>query len=265
MKQHAKNNKEKHEFALFCTTISTLVNAIENDQTFLLTDENLVKRMSSILRLEKNQTCILFNKKINVHCSILEYIGKKQIRLTLLNKKNNTDLFPHITFLLPLLKRDDLETTLYSLTEIGINTIQLVTTQKTQGSWNNYKDTDRIDRIIIAAAEQSKNFSYPTLLSPIPLLQALSEKTSTKLFFDPHGESFFTIMNTIFHHHTNNITLLIGPEGDLTTEEKNLLKNHNFTFCTLTPTVLRATQAASLGAGFIRSLLPCTTQTNVFK
>ena len=45
----------------------------------------------------------------------------------------------------------------------------------------------------------------------------------------------------------------VGPEGDLTQEEKDYLKQQGFVFCRLTPTVLRARQAVALGLGILRS------------
>ncbi len=48
---------------------------------------------------------------------------------------------------------------------------------------------------------------------------------------------------------------VIGPEGDLTKEEKAYLKEQGFLFCALTPTVLRAQQAVALGLGILRSYL----------
>ena len=47
----------------------------------------------------------------------------------------------------------------------------------------------------------------------------------------------------------------VGPEGDLTLEEKAYLKQLGFVFCALTPTVLRAQQAVALGLGVLRSYL----------
>ena len=251
-----KKIKEKHEFALFIPTLSSLlINNSENSE-YILHDEKIVQRIKSILRLVPQETCILFDKIIQAQCTILEFINKKQMRFYIITKKFNKNLQPFITFLLPILKRNDLENTLYSLTEIGISTIQLIITQKAQGFWDDKHDTERAQRIIIAAAEQSKNFAYPELKSPISLMQAIQKQTDSKLFFDPNGISLFTIMNTLHQKNPQTLSLCIGPEGDFTVEEKQLIKNNNFIFCTLTPTILRATQAASLGAGFIRSLLP---------
>lgn len=255
MKPLTKKIKEKHEFALFVPTLSSLLKTNKENNEFILQDEQIIQRIQSILRLTLQETCILFDRTIHAQCIIQEFINKKQIRFYMITKKFNKNLQPSITFLLPILKRNDLENTLYSLTEIGISTIQLIVTQKTQGFWNEKHDVQRAQRIIIAAAEQSKNFAYPELRSPITLTQAIQEQADNKLFFDPNGVTLFNIMNTLYQKNPQTLLLCVGPEGDFTIEEKQLIKNNNFIFCALTPTILRATQAATLGAGFARSLL----------
>jgi 16S rRNA (uracil1498-N3)-methyltransferase len=170
-------------------------------------------------------------------------------------RKNSTDQSKNITFLLPILKRDDFEQALYGLTEIGVSAIQLVTTQKTRNNVHNEKDMERAQRIIIAAAEQSKNFTYPQLYKPIPLCDAvLLDKTAQKIFFDYQGNTLPELLSNHKMGAAENFVLLIGPEGDLIKEEKQLVAQAGFIFCVLTPTVLRSVQAASLGAGLIRSL-----------
>ena len=51
------------------------------------------------------------------------------------------------------------------------------------------------------------------------------------------------------------ISLMVGPEGDLTMDEKELLKERDVQFLCLTPTVLRAQQAVAVSLGIFRSLL----------
>ena len=173
------------------------------------------------------------------------------------SKQLTTALRPTVTFLLPLLKRDDFEGALYSLAEIGVNSIQLVATHKTHTSWSDERDGERARRILIAAAEQSKNYAMPELKAPVALdkaLQAMNMTDSTKIFFDPLGESFFAVMSALHGNQPDHIVLLIGPEGDLTAQEKEMVHQKGFIFCALTPTIVRAVQAAALGAGLVRSL-----------
>ena len=54
---------------------------------------------------------------------------------------------------------------------------------------------------------------------------------------------------------SNNIVLMVGPEGDLMGDEKAYLNGNGFVFCQLTPTILRAQQAVTVSVGALRSLL----------
>src|SRR5260221_3669014 len=250
-------HKDKHEFALYKESLSLLIQKKGPGDNLILSDETLVHRIVHILRLRSNDQCILFDRDAYITATINAFIGKKQIDITMHSIHSTIILRPQVTFLLPMLKREDYESSLYSLTEVGVNNIQLIFTQKTGNKWSGERDKDRAQRIMIAAAEQSKNFAYPTLHEPISLQEALKKYNSceSKLFFDPQGKPFFDVMQMLHAHQPGQILLLVGPEGDLTLEEKEIVRADEFIFCALTPTIMRAVQATGLAAGFVRSLL----------
>lgn len=252
-----KCNEEKHEFAFFFESLSVVVQSTVSVGTeIVLLDESLFHRIKTVVRLVPGDGCVFFNRDISVLCTITEFIGKKQIRCVIDEKRLNSALVPEITFLLPLLKRDDYEQALYVLAELGVTTVQLVFTQKSRSSWDSKKDMERAHRIVISAAEQSKNFVYPFIKEPLLLSAALtmiSRAAPIKLFFDPLGGPFLSVVDC--KQLQNHYVLLVGPEGDLSSQEKEQIKKEKFIFCALTPTILRSVQAVSLGAGMVRSLV----------
>ena len=256
MNSKAVENKEKHEFALFVESLSLLLQKKHIGDNLVFSDEKMVHRIANVLRLKVHEQCILFDRYIHASVMIEAFIGKKSISVAIQSIQKNVILQPSITFLLPVLKRDDYEAALYALAEVGVNTIQLIFTQKTPHQWAGKRDKERAERILIAAAEQSKHFAYPEIKEPIILEAALQEYTiaDVRLFFDPEGEALFDVMHKVRDTKTKNIVLLVGPEGDLNAEEKKLVQMNNFIFCALTPTIMRAVQAASLGAGLVRLL-----------
>lgn len=249
--------KEKHEFALCVESLSLLIQKKGSGNSVIFSDDKLFHRMATVLRLQIGDTCVFFDREVFITTTITAFVGKKQVHVTIQSVQPTVALYPNITFLLPLLKRDDLESALYSLVEVGVNTIQLVSTQKTGNQWSSDRDSERIQRILIAAAEQSKNFAYPQVKAPISLQAALKEYsgTATKIFFDPKGKKIFDVMQTLHSAQPEQVLLLVGPEGDLNLEEKKMVQANNFIFCALTPTIMRAVQAAAFAAGFVRSLL----------
>ena len=244
---------EKHLFALYlnqvdieCSNSSMSGISIENSA--------LTHRIGRILRLHPKDEVILFDQKSHAQV-IIETIGKTNVTVRLVQLLHNHQNIPTIQVLLPLLKRNHLEQAIYELSALGTNTIQLIKTQKIHPLHNEKKEMVRLHNIIIAAAEQTKNFSFPTLLSPISLENALEKSRGEKIFFDPTGTELFPWIVTARKQKTSQITLLIGPEGDLTIQEKVHVKNANFIAAKLTPTILTAHQAISLATGIIRTLM----------
>lgn len=159
---------------------------------------------------------------------------------------------------MPLLKREAFEEALYSLTELGAHTIQPLLTKKTVRLFGAEREMTRCQKILRAAAEQSKQFVIPTLLPIIPLdlwLLKPSLPDTIKIFFDPEGLPLYQVIETMKQKKGSTIIACAGPEGDLTYEEKLMLNDQGFLFCALTPSILRAQQAVAVGLGSLRSLL----------
>jgi 16S rRNA (uracil1498-N3)-methyltransferase len=231
-----------HEFALF-------VPALTNQPTLEITDTDLVNRIAHVLRMEPGSYCVLFDVHQALKVQITQ-ITKKAVTATVVSRLPITPITPSITLLLPILKREAFEEALYAMTELGVNKVQPITTAKTQSSWGSEKDYQRAQRIFIAAAEQSKQFALPVLEKVKPLAQVLETHQGSALLFDAAGKPLKEVLNQLS---AGPVTCLIGPEGDLTPQEKELVASKGFVPCALTPTVLRAQQAAVLGVGVIRS------------
>lgn len=246
--------QEKHEFAVYIPQLSTSVDQLIVGDEYIISDENIYHRIVHVLRLEVNDVSVFFDQFYSVRCKMIMFKGKKQIISIIMDKKINIQLMPKITVLVPVLKRDDFEQALYALAAVGVTTIQCIETKKISTNRWQAKDLERLQRIIIAAAEQSKNFNFPELRPPVSLDSVLCDIKGKKIFFDCDGESLREVVNTLSHDVAQEFILLVGPEGDLTSEEKDKVRQAGFIFCALTPTVLRSVHALFLGAGTMRSL-----------
>jgi len=249
-----QNNK--HLFAFHIPSLSLLLPAHSDGEKnqLIISDPTIFHRLVNVLRMNSTDECIIFDGIMHALVKIEHVIGKKQLVFLVQSIEPTYHLMPSITFLLPVLKRDNFEEAVYALAELGVTIIQPVFTDKTSHQWTQ-KDSERAQKIIIAAAEQSKNFAYPQLKKPIFLKEALQQQVSSclKLFFDPQGKNFFDVVQSLYNTQPQQIVLLIGPEGDLNNEEKIIVHHNNFISCALTSTIIRSTQAAILGAGFVRS------------
>jgi RsmE family RNA methyltransferase len=248
--------QEKHIFAFFWHHENQLP-SYSNGDTIRCTDEQLLHRMHTVLRLTHHDECIFFDR--TTHCNVrFEEVTKKYSSARVLACTRNTPIAPSITFLLPLLKREALHEAVYGLTEVGCTTIQLITTEKMHVSWQGQKELEKLQKIMIAAAEQAKYYSFGHINPPLPLKEVLktyNQQDLYKIFLDAEGATSNEILTPMLKLSKSYI-VLAGPEGDLTPEEKKYVKEANFNALRLTPTILRAPQAAILATGVLRSLLP---------
>jgi 16S rRNA (uracil1498-N3)-methyltransferase len=242
---------ETHFFAIHLAHCNDLIKTIS---VCSIVDNDLLHRVTRVLRLRNGDECILFDQSINVHVVLRSVEQKKTCTFDVITITKNNVLQPSITFLLPVLKKDSLSAVVYSLTEMGVTTIKLVYTQKSRKLFDDKKELKRLQRVVIAAAEQAKHFAYPDIVLPKSLTDILATHECDKksaIFFDPDGKSFLSLVPTVKSE--QSLVLFIGPEGDLTIQEKKLIVD-KMTFCALTPTILRASQAAALSVGIIRSI-----------
>ncbi len=248
---------ESHEFAFY----SPVVSSIKKEaclEIYYLNDPELIHRIGAILRLEKGDEIVLFDNHFHVKATIISFDGRRSIALQLHELEKNKVLSPTIQWVLPLLKREAFEEALYSLCELGATSIQPVLTKKTTRFWAGEKEEVRAQKIMIAAAEQSKQFVVPFIHPIIPLdlwLVQESPRGAIKLFFDPAGIPMQDVLALVKGRQAHHIIACAGPEGDLTYEEKVLLADQGFVFCALTPTILRAEEALVVGLGSLRSLI----------
>jgi 16S rRNA (uracil1498-N3)-methyltransferase len=217
---------------------------------FVLSDEALIARISVILRLRVGEQLMLFNRRMHGLVTITS-ISKKSIAVRCESMHKNKIYNPTITALLPLLKKDDLATAITQLVACGVSAIQLIITENTQRAWGGEAEHERLERLIIASAEQAKQFAVPLLHKPISLQDAVTQH-KTLIVGDPLGAPFKQIMQKL-PDTLRECALLVGPEADFTIQEKKLLETAGALHCSLTPTVLRSYLAMTLLAGAVRS------------
>lgn len=245
-----------HQFAFYSSLVTHIVALGKQQDIHELTDLELLYRITTVLRLQKGEVIVLFNQQFHIVAKILHIKPRQSIALEILYIQPNLQLEPRITWLLPLLKREAFEEALYTLTELGVTAIQPVITAKTHRNWSE-KEAARAQKIIIAAAEQSKNFALPTL-QPIAMFDIAIRRLEDailahKVFFDAHAAKLDIAQ--LKNAKVQELFVMSGPEGDLTSAEKDQLIAHRFAFNALTPTILRAQQAVAVGLGLLRSLL----------
>lgn len=247
----------QHEFCFYSEDISLFLLQKTEQETIVVTDQQMWHRLKHVIRAQPPVQLIIFDKNMVARVILLSLETKHRLILQLQQILEQSIITPHITLLLPLLKKEALADAFYTATELGAQNIQLVTTTTSQHVWHEVRDLARYEKVMIAAAEQSKQFILPTVHHPQPLHMALDSLPvhTFRIHCDPQGASLWDILGTIKEQGAAQIVISIGPEGDVTSCERELLYKNRFIPCALTPTVLRATQALVVSLGAVRSAL----------
>ena len=251
-----KNINDQHSFAFFYPETTQRGAGVPVGGICTIDDRVLCHRIMHVLRLNKGESFTLFDSHKHMEC-VLEAVNERSVQARVRAYECNVMYAPHIALILPMLKKEAFEESIYALTELGVNEIHLVYTKKTQRMWGGQKEQERVERIMQAAAEQSKNFAFPKVIGPFSLEKIVADthRDALKIFFDPKGCALNDAITSINTSMSNNIVLMVGPEGDLMGDEKAYLNGNGFVFCQLTPTILRAQQAVTVSVGALRSLL----------
>jgi 16S rRNA (uracil1498-N3)-methyltransferase len=230
-----KKNSPKTRLYRFFLQNSDYALPTEAGQTFSLsksTEEDLFHQLQSVLRLEIGDK-LLFQLPNYLPTANQEYLfkvaqfSKKQSDLVLEEiRTNNNFLSNHLNFALALPNKPaKLEFILQKTVELGVNRIFLIKTD-----FSNYPHQlklDRLEKILLEAAEQSERSFIPKLelfenlssflsTNPENLLVALERSNSSQNFLD--------------YQIKTSQTLLIGPEGGFSEQEKERLSSNSQSF-----------------------------------
>ncbi|MDQ5940292.1 MAG: rRNA (uracil1498-N3)-methyltransferase [Candidatus Dependentiae bacterium] len=156
-----------------------------------------------------------------------------------------------------LLKKESFEEAVHHATVTGATHIVPLITTKSRKNWLHERELERLQGVIIAACEQSKNRHIPTLFDPKVLSAAttLWPHAYTIGFEADCGHPISTLIEDLSAKKPAETKIFIGPEGGFTTEELTLLGTHKIKLYELTQTVLRSQEAVCLAIGIVSATL----------
>ncbi len=207
--------------------------------------------VNKVMRVKVNETFSLFNsseeweakvKKINK--GIVEFIITKQLR----HKKNSKEIWLAFS---PI-KSNYFNFMVQKATELGVTKFLPIIFDRTIVRKIN---KDRLQKIIIEAAEQSNRINIPSIEKPQNLKNFLSENKNTidLIFTDLNSENkkFDTKKLT-----NKPICLIIGPEGDFSeSEREEILSFDGVKPIKINENILRSETAAISTISIINYLL----------
>lgn len=190
--------------------------------------ETVFHHWVKVLRAQAGEKATLFNGRGGEYEVTLIEVAKKSARVSV-DSFNPDDRTPAFSTLLGqvMSKGDRMDYAIQKATELGVSKIQLLTSERCEMRLKYDRDQKKIDHwqgIAIAACEQCGMNKVPEVLVPVSLQDWLaSELPTTKLVLAPNKDQVNVLENA-----TQDIVLLIGPEGGLSEAEIQLSNNAGF-------------------------------------
>ncbi len=201
-----------------------------------ISEERIVHQVRNVFRLGVGDKIIIFDGGGEDHeCEIMK-AGNKNLELRIMNSKKGFLPKKEVTLFMSLIKKENFALVCEKATELGVAKIVPVVSERvTLKNLNR----DRIEKILVEASEQCGRGDVP-VLGEVTNLQDPIFKSGENIFVaDFGGEDFSNVKLKI-----ENCSILIGPEGGWTEEERNLFKENNIKSFALGETTLRAETAA---------------------
>ena len=234
---------------------------INNDEAKILGDD--VKHIYRVLRLEEGDKVIINNCAGEEFLGEISNITKQEVSLKIIEKLNtNNESAVKIYLFQGLPKAQKMDLIVQKGTELGVlEFIPTITERVDVKLKGEFKKLDRLNRIALEAAKQSKRSIIPTVTEPISFNDAIDRMKSMDLVIVPsENAQNFGIKTLINKFRNENVDLssivkigiFIGPEGGIEDFEIEKLKNEGAYIVTLGNRILRTETAGFVAASLIQ-------------
>jgi 16S rRNA (uracil1498-N3)-methyltransferase len=219
---------------------------LKTGKTIELDDDN-AHYARSVLRLKNDAQIILFNGQGGEFQGKILEVSRKSVRVELeefIERSVESNL--KITLGLGISRGDRMDFSVQKAVELGVTSITPLITQRCVVQFNGEKKSQRWlhwQKIIQHAAEQSGRTVLPDFAAVSNLNSWVSEQSGLKVFLDPYAEKNLAQLAP----ENNSVTLLTGPEGGFSEQEREMAKAAGFIPVRLGARILR-TETASLAA-----------------
>lgn len=217
-----------------------------------------VKRFKDVLRLKKGKHLSLFDGSIEREGELSALTGKVATVKFLpdLKPKKAGIIYPRLALGLSLIKNPRMEAVVEKATELGVEAIQLIVSERCVASEISPARLKRLRLIAIQSAEQSGRISVPDIYAPLPFKDALSRKHFPRVPKKSIGSAILSERQGIkiseWAGSNSCYYIFIGPEGGFTDEEEGkAAQRYGFDLVKLTETRLRSETAAISALSFL--------------
>ena len=208
--------------------------------------------LKNVMRLREGDNVFLFNSKDGEFKGEIISSDKKNTKVKLISKIDNINKPGKISLIFSLIKSSKLDYLIQKCTEIGVKSFIPVISEKSVAKNFNIK---RTEKIIKESCEQSNQLFLPTIHGVEKLEKKIkSIDKNSIVFFADINSSNKKIDEIINNNKNREFYLLVGPEGDFSLKERDLLKSmSNCIPISLGQNILRSETAAVAGLAILNS------------
>lgn len=221
----------------------------------LILSDDIYHHWIKVLRANIGDKAILFNGQGGEYGATITNIHKKSATVFIdnFNPINRTSPY-QMTLIQAISKGERMDYTIQKATELGVSTIQLIVTERSE-RLRYERDSKKLthwEKISVSACEQCGMNIIPKIMPPITLHECLSACTDDlKIVMSlPHDGYTFIPQNPL----PSTISLLVGAEGGLSDDELVLCHKHGFISWAIGERILRTETAGVVGLAALQAL-----------
>ncbi len=190
---------------------------LKNKQSITIAREDLLNQLKNVFRFVKGDQVILFDNSGDDFLFAIDGYVSDGVSFSLIEMRKNIVTPVRETYLFSsIVKKDNFEWIAQKATELGVSHIIPIASDRSEKKDLN---RERINKIIIEAAEQSGRGTLPILYEVTDLKSALSNYGHVKsIAWDPSATKFSS------EDMIDCIGAYIGPEGGWSQQELELFK-----------------------------------------
>ena len=215
----------------------------------VLTDQEEIHHLQNVLRLKKGAEVSLFNGIGDEGMGVIGSITRTKVLITIQSVAHLKRPQPRIILACSLPKKSKFEWIIEKATELGVQEIIPLQTERTEiilKGEKEHKKIERFEQVAINACKQSQYPFLPEIHGAMDTFEAVDFLMNHSVVLMPSLQGDRKPLVPILQHHAGNrpISFMIGPEGDFTDEEYRYAHSQGCVPISLGPTILKVETAA---------------------
>lgn len=208
-----------------------------------------------VLRLSTGDRVTLFNGDGRDYQGEVIEAQRQHVRVSITGSASPRNESPlHITLVQAISRGERMDYSLQKATELGVYCVQPVTSSRVEVRLDEKRQAKRLahwQKVVISACEQSGRAIVPEVKTPISLDEWLAgDSGSLRLVLKPGADTGLSAIEP----GAKTVSILVGPEGGLSSEEMERICACGVRAVSLGPRVLRTETAGPAAISVLQSV-----------